>query len=52
MSPWELSMENCIIKCMKSLQALKLKTIAFTKAVYTVICSYDEKAFDNMSDES
>ena len=37
---------------MKSLQAPNLITIAFTKAMYTAIHSYDEQAFDNMSEES
>ena len=37
---------------MKSLQALYLKTIALTKVIYTAIRSYDEQAFDNMSEES
>ena len=37
---------------MKSLQAPNLKTIALTKVMYTAICSYDEQAFDNMSEES
>ena len=38
---------------MKSLQAPNLKTIARTKAMYTVMykCN-DEQAFDNMSEES
>ena len=40
-------MENFITYCMKSLQASNLKTIALTKAMYTVIRSYDEQAFDN-----
>ena len=29
-----------------------MKTIGLTKATYTVIHSYDEQAFDNMSKES
>ena len=37
---------------MKLLQAPNLKTIVLTKAMYTTICSYDEQAFDNMSEES
>ena len=37
---------------MKSLQAPNLKTITCTEGMYTVICSYDEEAFDNMSEES
>ena len=37
---------------MKSLQALYLKTIALTKVIYTAIRSYDEQAFDNMSEAS
>ena len=37
---------------MKSLQAPNLKTIALTKVMYTVIRSYVEQAFDNMSEES
>ena len=37
---------------MKSLQAPNLKTIARTKAIYTMIRSNDEQAFDNMSEES
>ena len=37
---------------MKSLQAPNLKTIALTKVMYTVIVSYDEQTFDNMSEES
>ena len=37
---------------MKSLQAPNLKTIAFTKVMYTVIHSYYEQAFDNMNEES
>ena len=41
-----------MILCMKSLQAPNLKTIILTKAMYTVICSYDKQAFDNMSEES
>ena len=36
---------------MKSLQAPHLKMIALTKAGCTAICSYDEQAFDNMSEE-
>ena len=45
-------MESCIISCMKSFQAPKLKTLALTKAMYPAIRSYDEQAFDNMSEES
>ena len=45
-------MENRIILCMKSLQAPNLKTIGLTKVMDTAICSYDEQAFDNMSEES
>ena len=37
---------------MKSLQAPNLKTIVLTKAIDTAIRSYDEQAFDNMSEES
>ena len=37
---------------MKLLQAPKLKTIALTKAISTVICSSDKQAFDNMRKES
>ena len=37
---------------MKSLKAPNLKIIELTKAMYTAIHSYDEQAFDNMSDES
>ena len=37
---------------MKSLQAPNLKTIALTKVTYTAIHSYDEQAFDKMSEES
>ena len=37
---------------MKLLQAPNLKTIALTKVMYTVIRSYDEQAFDNVSEES
>ena len=37
---------------MKSLEAPNLKTIALTKEMYTEIRSYDEQAFDNMSEES
>ena len=37
---------------MKSFQATNLKTIALTKVMYAVICSIDEQAFDNMSEES
>ena len=44
--------ENQIIYYMKSLQAPNLKTIALTKVMYTVIVSYDEQTFDNMSEES
>ena len=40
------------MSCMKSLQALNLKTIALTNAMYTVIHNYNEQAFDNMSEES
>ena len=36
---------------MKSLQAPNLKTTELTKAMYTMIRSYDEQAFD-MSEES
>ena len=46
-------MENRFISCMKSLQAPNLKTyIVLTKAMHTTIRSYDEQAFDNMSEES
>ena len=37
---------------MKSLQALNLKTIELTEAMYTAICSSDEQAFDNISEAS
>ena len=37
---------------MKSLQAHNLKTIVLSKVMYTTIHSYDEQAFDNMSEES
>ena len=37
---------------MKLLQAPTLKTIARTISMQTAIHSYDEQAFDNMSDES
>ena len=37
---------------MKSLQTPNLKTVRLTKAMYTTIRSYDEEAFDNMSEES
>ncbi len=37
---------------MKLLQAPNLKTIVLTKAMYAVIRSYNEQAFDNMSEES
>ena len=37
---------------MKSLQVPNLKTTVLTKAMYTTIRSYDEQAFDNMSEES
>ena len=37
---------------MKSLQAPNLKTVVLKKAMYTTIRSYDEQAFDNMSEES
>ena len=37
---------------MKLLEAPNLKTIALAKAMYTAIRSSDEKAFDNMSEES
>ena len=37
---------------MKSLQAPNLKTTTLTKSTYTAICSYDEQAFNNMSEES
>ena len=37
---------------MKSLQVPNLKTIVLTQAMYPTICSYDEQAFDNMSEES
>ena len=36
----------------ESLQAPNMKNLALTKAMYTVIGSYDEQAFDNMSEES
>ena len=37
---------------MKLLQAPNLKTTALTTATYTAIRSYDEQAFNNMSEES
>ena len=37
---------------MKSLQAPNLKTIARTKAMYTVIHRNEDQAFDNMCEES
>ena len=37
---------------MKLLQAPNLKTIVLTKAMYTMVPSCDEQAFDNMSEES
>ena len=37
---------------MKLLQTPYLKTIVLTKVMYTAIRSYDEQAFDNMSEES
>ena len=37
---------------MKSLQAPNLKTIVLTKVRHSAIHSYDEQAFDNMSEES
>ena len=37
---------------MKSLQTHNLKTIVFTKVMNPLIHSYDEQAFDNMSEES
>ena len=37
---------------MKSIQAPNLKTIAPTKAMYTVIRSYEDQAFNDMSKES
>ena len=37
---------------MKLLQAPNLERIALTKVMYTAIHSYDEQAFDNMSEES
>ena len=37
---------------MKSLQAPNLKTIGSTNVMKTAIHSYDEQAFDNMSEES
>ena len=37
---------------MKSLRALNLKTTVLTKVLYTAIRSYDEQAFDNMTEES
>ena len=37
---------------MKSLEAPNLKAIELTKGMYTEIHSYDEQAFDNMSEES
>ena len=37
---------------MKSLQAPNLKTKVLTKAMYAAIHSYDEQAFDNMSEGS
>ena len=37
---------------MESLQAPNLKTRGLTKVMYPAIRSYDEQAFDNMSEES
>ena len=37
---------------MKSLQPPNLKTVAIAKVMYRVTRSYDEEAFDNMSEES
>ena len=37
---------------MKSLQAPNLKTVGLAKVMSTAIRSYDEQAFDNMSEES
>ena len=37
---------------MKLLQATNMKTIVLTKVMYTAIRSYDEEAFDNMSEQS
>ena len=37
---------------MKSLKAPNLKTIVLTNVMFTEIRSYDEQAFDNMSEES
>ena len=37
---------------MKFLKAPNLKTIVLTKVMYAAIRSYDEQAFDNMSEES
>ena len=37
---------------MKSLQAPNLKTSVLSKAMYTVIRSDDEQAFDDMSESS
>ena len=37
---------------MKLLQAPNLKTIVLTKVMCAAIRSYDEQAFDNMSDQS
>ena len=37
---------------MKSLHAHNLKTIALTKAMYTVIHRHVDEVFDNMSEES
>ena len=45
-------MENHVIQCVKSLQAPKLKTTALIKMMRAGIRSYDEQAFDNMSEES
>ena len=45
-------MENHVIQCVKSLQAPKLKTTALIKVMRAGIRSYDEQAFDNMSEES
>ena len=45
-------MENRIIECMKSLQAPHLKTTGLAKVMYTVIRSYVDEAFDDMSEES
>ena len=45
-------MENCVVSCMKTLQASNLKATALTKAMFFAIHSDVEQVFDNMSEES